>query len=164
MQRSPEIKKRILIAVLLSAVIALDQASKMVLAKLVEPLGSVEVVPGIFNIVNVSNPGAAFGIFKGHGSLALILIAIAALILIAYLLYISTDRATVFALSLIAGGAFGNLIDRIRLAEVVDFLDFYIGPYHWPAFNVADIAITCGVIIYLVTIYRGSDRTAGEGG
>ena len=132
--------------------------------KFVAPLGSVEVVPGFFSIVNVANPGAAFGILKGHGSLALILIAIAALILIAYLLYISTDLTTVFALSLIAGGALGNLIDRIRLAEVVDFLDFYIGRYHWPAFNVADIAITCGVIIYLTTIYRCSDKSAGEGG
>lgn len=164
MQRSPEINKRIIIAVLLSAVVALDQASKVVLVKLVEPLGSVEVVPGLFSVVNVSNPGAAFGMLKGHGSLLLILIAIAALILIAYLLYISTDLVTVFALSLIAGGALGNLIDRIRLAEVVDFLDFYIGKYHWPAFNVADIAITCGVVIYLTTIYRCSGKTAGEGG
>ena len=148
----------------MSATVIFDQVSKAVLVKVVEPLASVEVVPGFFSIVNVSNQGAAFGILKGHGSLVLILIAIAALILMAYLLYISTDLVTVFALSLIAGGALGNLIDRIRIAEVVDFLDFYIGQYHWPAFNVADIAITCGVIVYLVAIYRGSEKTAGEGG
>ncbi len=164
MQRSPEINKKIIIAVLLSATVVLDQASKLVLMRLVEPFGSVEVVPGFFSIVNVSNPGAAFGMLKGHGSLLLVLIAVAALILIAYLLYISTDLATVFALSLIAGGALGNLIDMIRFAEVVDFLDFYIAGHHWPAFNVADIAITCGVIIYLTTIYKCSEKTADKGG
>jgi signal peptidase II len=66
------------------------------------------------------------------------------------------------SLSLIAGGALGNLVDRIFLSEVVDFLDFHLGGYHWPAFNVADIAITFGVIIYLFTIYRCGGR--GEAG
>ncbi len=162
MPQSPEIKKSTLIAVVLSVVLVLDQATKALLVAFVEPLGTVDVVPGLFSIVNVANPGAAFGMFKGGGALVLILIAIAALILIAYLLYTSKDRLTVLALSLIAAGALGNLIDRIRLSEVVDFLDLHLGVYHWPAFNVADIAITVGVILYLVTIYRCGGRGEGQ--
>lgn len=161
MPRSFKIKNGHLIAVVLGVVLVLDQVSKLVLVALVEPFGRVELVPGFFSIVNVANRGAAFGMFKGGGALVLILIAVAALILIAYMLYTSKDRLTVFSLSLIAGGAFGNLIDRIRLSQVIDFLDFHLGPYHWPAFNVADIAITIGVLFYLVTIYR-CGRTEGE--
>jgi signal peptidase II len=64
------------------------------------------------------------------------------------------DNVLFTALGLILGGALGNLIDRIRLGEVVDFLDFYIGQYHWPAFNVADISISIGSVLLLVSVYR----------
>ena len=161
MPRSPEIKNSTIIAVVLCVVLVLDQATKALLTAFVDPLESFELIPGLFNIVNVANRGAAFGIFKGQGALVLILITVAALVLIAYLLYTSRDLLTLFSLSLIAGGALGNLIDRIRLAQVVDFLDFHMGVYHWPAFNVADIAITAGVIFYLVTVYR-CGKVGGE--
>ena len=82
------VKNNTIIAVVLGVVLVLDQASKLVLVAFVEPLGNIELVPGLFSIVNVANRGAAFGIFKGGGALVLILIAIAALVLIAYLLYI----------------------------------------------------------------------------
>lgn len=154
MPENSKIKNRITIAVVLCVVLALDQATKAMLSAYVEPLGGIELVPGLFNIVNVSNSGAAFGMFKGGGPLVLILIAIAALVLIAYLIHISKEWFTVFSLSLIAAGALGNLIDRILFSQVLDFLDFYLGTYHWPAFNVADIAITAGVIFYLVIVFR----------
>ncbi|MBE9532032.1 MAG: signal peptidase II [Proteobacteria bacterium] len=154
MQQSLKIKKNTIIIVVMGVVLVLDQVTKAILTAKIEPLGSVEVVAGLFSIVNVANRGAAFGMFKGGGALVLILIAIAALILITYLLYTSRERLTVLSLSLIGAGALGNLIDRIRLSEVVDFLDFHLGAYHWPAFNVADIAISVGVLLYLVTIYR----------
>lgn len=150
---SPEIKRRVSIAAVVIVVLVLDQFTKALVTAMVEPLGTVEVIPGLFSIVNVTNPGAAFGILKGGGPLLLILITLVALALIAYLLTQTKDLFVTVSLSLIAGGAIGNLIDRILLSEVVDFLDFYIGPYHWPAFNVGDIAITAGVGIYLLAIY-----------
>jgi len=68
------------------------------------------------------------------------------------------DKLLIIGLGLILGGAIGNLIDRIRLGEVIDFLDVYISTYHWPAFNVADIAITCGAFAVLVSMYMQNRR------
>ena len=160
---SPEIKRRVVIAVIVVVVFSLDQVSKAVLTAFVEPLGTVEIIPGFFSIVHVMNPGAAFGILKGGGPLLLILITFAALALIVYLLSTTRDMLLTVSLSLIAGGALGNLADRVFFSEVVDFLDFHIGPYHWPAFNVGDMAITAGVVLYLVTIYRCRGNTPVEG-
>ena len=99
--------------------------------------------------MNVRNTGAAFGSFKSLGSSFFIIVAVAAIIFIVYLLM---KRAyNTFGLSLILGGAIGNLIDRILYGQVVDFVDFFIGSYHWPAFNVADSALTIGIIIILLT-------------
>ena len=86
----------------------------------------------------------------------------AALILILYYVRMNRERDTLMnlALSLIFGGAIGNLIDRIRFGEVIDFLDFYVGPHHWPAYNVADSAISTGAVLLLVTLIwkrRGKD-------
>ncbi len=164
MFESPEIKRRVSIAAVVIVVIVFDQFTKALVTAMVEPRAAVEVIPGLLSIVYVTNPGAAFGILKGGGPLLLILITLAALIFIAYLLISTKDMLVTLSLSLIAGGAIGNLIDRILLSEVVDFLDFHIGLYHWPVFNVGDIAISAGVVIYLLATYRGREDGAGEAG
>ena len=140
-----------LIAVTVTIVL-LDQITKTLITGLLSLHQSVEVIGGFFNIIYIRNPGAAFGILEGWGAarmIFLIVVSITALVVIIYLYSKSTERLTAIALSLIAGGAAGNLIDRVRFGEVVDFLDFSLGGYHWPAFNVADSAITVGVVLML---------------
>ncbi|MBI5492993.1 MAG: signal peptidase II [Deltaproteobacteria bacterium] len=139
-----------------ASVIIADQATKAYIAARLWPNQVIEAVPGVFNIVYLKNPGAAFGILNEGGSLRRVILAgvsVAALAVIGFLVRESKDRLTSFSLSLIAGGAVGNLIDRVRFGEVVDFLDFHIGAYHWPAFNVADSAITVGVILAAFSYY-----------
>jgi signal peptidase II len=134
------------------AVIALDQASKLAVISALTRYDSIPVIHGFFNLVHVRNRGIAFGLLSHLGAtwstLLLSATTVAAIVLL--VLWVSRLRAgdhrTAFGLALIIGGAVGNLIDRLRLGEVVDFLDFYLGSFHWPAFNVADSAVTVGTI------------------
>ena len=132
------------------AVIVLDQATKVAVVSTLRLYGSITVIPGFFNLVHVRNRGIAFGLLSQLGATwgTVLVSATTAAAIILLVLWLSRLRAgddrTAFALSLIIGGAVGNLIDRIRLGEVVDFLDFYVGSFHWPAFNVADSAVTVG--------------------
>lgn len=145
----------LLLATALS-VLVVDQASKALVLAFMKPYTAREVVPGLFNLVYVENRGAAFGILNRAGSIGtvfLVIVSLAALGVIYALLRKTRDRVAAFALSLIAGGAVGNLIDRLRFGFVVDFLDFYLGRYHWPAFNAADSAITVGVILAFYAFY-----------
>jgi signal peptidase II len=146
-----------------AVVVILDQVSKVLVGTVMTPGRAIEVIPGLFNIIYVKNPGAAFGIFR-HGGIIrtffLLAVTAAALVIIGFLLRQSRDRVMSFALSLVAGGAVGNLIDRVRFGSVVDFLDFFIGRHHWPAFNVADSAITVGVIIALYSYYLRPGKEA----
>ncbi|MBI5809989.1 MAG: signal peptidase II [Deltaproteobacteria bacterium] len=138
------------------AVVIVDQIVKLIIMTRMAIGSAVEVIPGLFNVVYIKNPGAAFGIFTRGGTtrtVFLIAVTAVALIIIRSLLRQSKNLLMTFGLSLIAGGAVGNLIDRLRFGSVVDFLDFYIGPYHWPAFNAADSAITTGVILALLSYY-----------
>ena len=113
---------------------------------------------GFFNLVLTYNAGAAFSILSeasGWQRWFLSSIATGASILIIYLLYRhATNKMFCLALSLILGGALGNLWDRITLGHVVDFLDFYIGSYHWPAFNIADSAIFIGAALLIIDSFR----------
>jgi len=117
--------------------------------------GSHKVIDGFFSLVYVMNPGAAFGFLAGAPEtfryLFFISVTVLAILLIIY--YIlkskSQDALIVISLTLIFGGAVGNLIDRIRFGAVVDFLDFYIGAWHWPAFNAADSAISVGAVLMI---------------
>ena len=134
-----------------AAIVLLDQMTKAWIHKMMLLHQSIPVIPGLFNLTYIRNPGAAFGLFaSGGGSLRsafFIAVSVIALVVLS-LLYTKAPRETWllrFSLSLVMGGAIGNLIDRIRLGEVVDFLDFYLGSYHWPAFNVADSCITIGI-------------------
>jgi signal peptidase II len=145
--------------------LTLDQVSKLlVLAKL--PLGSQRpLIPGLLNLVHVRNKGAAFGLLSGWSAefAWLFFVATAGLVLVVlgYLLWrLSDDRwGTALGYSLVLTGALGNLIDRVRLGEVVDFIDVYWGRYHWPAFNVADSLVCVGAAILAWVIIR-DEKTA----
>ena len=134
---------------LISAIIVFfDQATKYVIVKNVASHEIIEVL-AFFRIVNVSNRGAAFGLLQWAGNSFFIIISLIAISIIAYM--IIKDKEGPLGLSLILGGAIGNLIDRFRFGYVVDFLDFHIGRYHWPAFNIADSSLTVGIILLLIT-------------
>ena len=144
-------KYKVLILISLTIVI-LDQLTKAVIANYLILHQSIEIIGGFFNITYIRNPGAAFGLFHDSGevfrTIFLIGVSIVALGAIFFVYRrVKANFPACIALSLIAGGAIGNLVDRIRFGEVTDFLDFYIGQYHWPAFNVADSAITIGVFL-----------------
>jgi signal peptidase II len=130
------------------AVIALDQITKYLIVTSLSPFDSIEVFP-FLHIVSVRNTGAAFGSFRNIGSSFFIIASVAAIGFITTLLMKRTYNT--IGLALILGGAIGNLIDRILLGNVVDFIDFFVGTFHWPAFNVADSALTIGTIIILLT-------------
>lgn len=144
-----------------SLIIILDQATKSIIINYLSLHQSIEVISGFFNIVHVRNPGAAFSIFRDINptfrSFFLIGTSIAALVVIFFVYRsIKNNFISNIALSLIGGGAIGNLIDRIRLGEVIDFIDIYVNQYHWPAFNIADSAITIGV--FLAIFFLNKDR------
>ncbi len=131
-------------------VVLLDQISKYALVQTLQLHHSVSVIAGFFNFVYVRNRGMAFGLMNRMGTgFSTWFFAGACLVAIILLLFWfarlkEEERRMGLPLSLIMGGAVGNLIDRLRLGEVIDFLDFYVGSFHWPAFNVADSAITVG--------------------
>jgi signal peptidase II len=153
-------KKNIIFFVIVILVLAFDQATKAWIVSAMKLHGSFAVIDGLFNIVSVRNPGAAFGFLAGappvFRTVFFIAITVGAIVLILYYLRISRidDLPLVVSLSFIFGGAVGNLIDRVRFGEVVDFLDVYIGSYHWPAFNVADSAISIGAAVMILTMLR----------
>jgi len=157
-------QKITLIGIVAGAVLVLDQVTKaLVLAHL--PLGgSIPVIPGFFDLTHVHNPGGAFGFLSGMSaevrSLLFVAVSLLAAGLILYFYWQTPVRQRFLAagLSLLFGGAIGNLVDRIRFGVVVDFLDLYAGNLHWPAFNVADSAITVGVLIFAYHILFGKMR------
>ena len=149
---------------LLSAgVVALDQLTKHLVQQTV-PFGSPVRVTSFFDLVLVYNPGAAFSFLStaaGWQRELFIGIAAVAAVLIVFLLRRNVaDRLLCLALSLILGGALGNLVDRILLGAVVDFLHFHVAQYYWPAFNVADSAITCGAGLLIWDSLRRSKARA----
>jgi len=139
--------KRFKEAFLLSfIVVALDQITKYLALTYINPYDSFNILP-FLHLVLVTNKGSAFGMFKHIGSSFFIAASVIAIIFVIYLLI--RGKEDHLGLSLILGGAIGNLIDRILYGSVVDFIDLSIGKYHWPAFNVADSALSIGVTIIL---------------
>lgn len=144
---------------LLLVVVGLDQLTKLWTVKTFALYESLEIIPGFFSLTYLTNKGAAFGFLAGVDGVwrhyfFLILASVALLLLlVAWVRMRKEHRLYGPALALIAGGAIGNVIDRVRLGAVVDFLDFYVAGHHWPAFNVADSAITVGVVLFLLTNY-----------
>lgn len=149
-----------IVSLLALIVLVLDQITKLWVAATLPLWTSHTVIPGFFNLVHVLNPGAAFGFLSDLDAAwrPYFFLAATALVIVLILHLLRTvpreDRILFAALGLILGGALGNLADRIRLGGVIDFLDFHIGQYHWPAFNIADITISAGAVLLLVAVYR----------
>ena len=139
-------------------VVLLDRASKWLVADRITLHDSLPVLPGFFRLTHVENRGAAFGLFSDSPSewkvAALILFSLIALVVVSALLWKNSHAMTVtgVGLALIMGGALGNLWDRLLDGHVVDFLDFSLAGYHWPAFNVADSAIVVGAMLLVTEI------------
>lgn len=153
----------------LAIVVVLDQVSKFYVVASLQLHESIEVIPGYFSIILTHNRGAAFGILsglpEGYRQAALATTTIFALGAVFYLLIHDyyDDLIAQGALAMIVGGAIGNIIDRVRIGKVVDFIDVYYGPHHWPAFNVADSAICVGVCaLLLLRPLRGSKKIGAE--
>ena len=149
-------RKHLKLAGIAVAVIIADQLTKGLVTRHMPLYDSITVIPGFFNLTHIQNPGGAFGLFATQSENIRNVVFLAASTLavgLIYWLYIKTPPshpwlATGFAL--ILGGAVGNLIDRVRYGQVVDFLDFNLGFMRWPAFNAADSAITLGIAIFMI--------------
>jgi signal peptidase II len=146
--------KYLWVSLIIAVILILDQWTKHFVDVHIRRHEVIPVIPGFFNLTNVRNPGAAFGILADMQgtwrSLFFILVTLAALIVIAVLMRKTHERLLVFAFSLIAGGAVGNVIDRVRYGEVRDFIQWYVKSYYWPSFNVADSAISIGVALLAI--------------
>ncbi len=150
-------------------VILLDQISKL-LIQATMPLGhSIPLIPDFFAIVHIMNPGAAFGLLADQAAWVRnpFFIGIS-LLAIGFILYYRHHRVddhplALLGLSLILGGAVGNLVDRLRIGMVIDFIDVHYYQYHWPAFNVADSAITIGVSLMMLTLILEERRERDRG-
>jgi signal peptidase II len=148
------------VGLIVGIVLVLDQITKHVIQTHVRLNDSITVVPGFFNITHVRNKGAAFGIlstlpefWRSAFFITVTLVAVAA---ISALIMKTHERLLVYAFSLIAGGALGNVVDRIRYGEVVDFIQWYMKSYYWPSFNVADSAISIGVVLLAIEMLFGT--------
>lgn len=144
-------------------IVLVDQATKAVVVSNLNLYEVKPVLEGFFNITYITNTGAAFGFMAGSDKWRHIffqIISIVALCGLVYLYRSSHNRSysLLWGISLVFGGALGNLIDRIRYKSVVDFLDFYVGRYHWPAFNIADSAITVGGILLAWHFFRITEK------
>ena len=138
---------------LFQALVILDQVTKALVINFFDLYDSVALLP-IINLTFVVNYGFAFGLLN-NPSLNQILVSSVLLVIILYFLYLlikTQDKIFQFTLTLILAGALGNFIDRIFRGFVIDFIDIYIGKYHWPAFNIADSCITVGFIILMINI------------
>ena len=147
--------RNMLLAMVTGSVIVLDQVTKLHIMQTMRLHESIPIVPNLFSLTYIRNPGAAFGLLAGSSNAFRMvffgLTSIFALVLLGTILFRMPERDWLGRLSVagILGGAVGNLIDRLRYGEVIDFLDVYVENYHWPAFNVADSAITIGVIFLI---------------
>ena len=145
-------KKRIFYSlILIVTIVLLDQSTKYLARTYIQPFGSIQILP-VLELVNVQNTGAAFGIFKSLGNVFFIVVSISAIIFMFWI--ILTNREDYRFFSILAGGAMGNLIDRLMLGHVVDFIYFSVSGFYWPAFNVADSALTMGVFLMMLSLIK----------
>ena len=156
--------RRLPIFVLALGVVVLDQATKALVIAKIALYQTIPVVKGFFDLTHLRNAGAAFGVFSSAGSSRPLLITLLALAVFGGVLAWSLTtppeyRLLQTAFSLIMGGAVGNLIDRLRFQAVTDFLRFYVDRWEWPSFNVADSAISVGVVLLAWDIWRRPSPT-----
>lgn len=140
-------------------ILALDQVTKAWVQHVLPLWSGIPVIQGFFNLVHVLNKGAVFG-FLNRSDIDwqryfFIGATVLAMTIIVHLLRTAQKESPAMftGLGLVFGGAAGNLVDRVRFGHVIDFLDFYVGSYHWPAFNVADSAICVGALFLVITLY-----------
>jgi signal peptidase II len=149
--------------VLAAIVVILDQVSKLWIVDRLTASGPSLHIADFFDIVLVRNRGVSFGLFNNDAAINGILFSLLAAVIVAILL-VWLRRAPGFllpaAIGLVVGGAIGNVIDRLRLGSVVDFLDFHLGAWHWPAFNLADAAICIGVGLMVIDGLLGRREAA----
>ena len=143
-------------------VMVLDLVTKRAIIAKLMPYESIRVLP-FLNIVYVENKGAAFGMFANLGNNFFIAVSFIAIAAILFYMSKIPKGLELFSISLIFGGAVGNLIDRVMIGKVTDFIDFYIGAWHWPAFNVADSALTIGITLFIIaTIVQSKNPSPGQ--
>lgn len=151
-------KKYLLFGLAALFVVLLDQASKLLVLREIAPDATISIIPGFFSLVHYKNRGAAFGFLNRADIEWQFWLFTATTLLALGLIFIMArqTRSSVLlaGLGLILGGALGNFIDRIRFRAVVDFLDFYWQDWHWPAFNVADMAICCGAFLTCAAMWK----------
>ena len=140
------------------AIIVIDQVTKLMVHNLMQVWTGKQIIPGFFNLVHVLNKGAAWG-FLDDESIdwqrpMFIAVSVMAVVIIGWMMRTIDDRDKwmITGLGMIVGGAVGNAIDRAWLGYVIDFLDFYVNSYHWPAFNVADSALTVGAGCIIISM------------
>ena len=147
------------------AIVIIDQVTKYWVMQSMRLHESIPVVPNLFSVTYIRNPGAAFGLLAGSSNAFRMvffgLTSLFALALLGTILFRLPEKDWIGQLSIagILGGAIGNLIDRLRFGEVIDFLDVYVEAYHWPAFNVADSAISIGAVMLLWDALRQDPKT-----
>ena len=156
-------KLRYIILVAVSAlVLILDQLTKVYIDRTMALHSSITVIEGFFNITYLRNKGAAFGILANSAyrlPFFLLVSTVAVCVILMVIRRLREDqRVSAVSLSLIFSGALGNLIDRVRLGEVIDFLDVHWQGHHWPAFNVADSAICVGVFLLAIEMFLEERR------
>ncbi len=147
------LNKGTLVAIISSLVVLLDYITKKTIVSKVVLYERINVLP-FLNIVHVENKGAAFSLLSNLGNNYFIAISIIAICVIIFYLSQLPKWLELFSLSMIVGGAIGNLIDRLRIGKVIDFIDVFVGRWHWPAFNIADSALTVGIILFLLANIR----------
>ena len=154
-------------------VVVLDRLAKLVVERRIPLHDGIQIIPGFFRLTHLENRGAAFGLFADSPSPwkigALVLFSVIALVVVSTLLWKNSHTLSItgVGLSLILGGALGNLWDRLTTGHVTDFLLFYVGPYQWPAFNVADSAIVVGatLLVYEIVFTKApaEEKAKGQG-
>lgn len=155
------LRPRFKLVLLMSLVLViLDQATKIWVVNSLPYGTSREVIPGFFNLTYVLNYGSAFGFLNDPSGdwqrYFFIGVSFAALGVILFLVHCAKEdeRTLIYGLGLLLGGSLGNMIDRVRQGPVIDFLDIYVNQWHWPAFNVADSAISVGACVLIISFYR----------
>lgn len=140
--------------------LTLDQASKAIVVANAATLREGVSISSGFNLLFLHNEGVTFGLLTGIHSWVLVLLASGVVIFLTALMLRAKRTAETVAYGTVVGGALGNIVDRIRYGGVTDFMDFYIGTSHWPAFNLADVFVICGVGWLLIVGARDASTSA----
>jgi signal peptidase II len=151
-----------LLGSVIGGVVVVDVITKLVIQATFSLHAQVDVVGDFFRLTYIQNPGAAFGIYLGRFSRGIFLaLSLAALAVLGWMYWFTPvrERARLVAIALIAGGALGNLVDRLRTEHgVIDFIDIGLGSLRWPVFNVADMAVTTGAVVLALSLWREERR------